>query len=142
MGDIKNLIGSTSRDYYRFMHKQEKNYSTKYDRNRCKASDIDLVEIRNGKIAAFTDFKMDYDKVTGTEQIVYKELSKIAPVYIITSMDGGLHQFKVESFPEGHFIEHFTSRKAFFRDFIEKIETHSSWWPIPTLMSFFPKGDK
>jgi len=89
---------------------------------RCHACDIDLVEVRNGKIVAFTDFKMQgYDTVTWVEERVYEQLGQIAPVFVVYSMDADLQAFEVYSYPDNTLIFECEDRKTFFREFIEKL---------------------
>ena len=124
---ISELIGSSFRDWYRYMHKQNEYYSSDGARNRCTASDVDLIEIRNGKIVAITDIKnSENEKNTGLskhEKIAYLELSKAlnVPVFIIWA-DPSWGQFEVESWPEKKYHQTFYSKEQFFQCFIEDIE--------------------
>lgn len=119
--DIKELIGSPIRDYYRFIHKQVENYTTEENWKKCHACDIDLMEIRNEKIIAFTDVKSELDTIRWTEEKAYPELTKIAPVFIII-LDENFQSFEVYSYPDKKYHHKFETRKDYFKNFIENIE--------------------
>lgn len=117
-------IGSPSRDIYRKIHKDRENYSSDYDHIRCHACDIDLVEVRKGRIVGFTDFKLKgIDTVSRTEKIVYNILGKIAPVFIVYSIDADLNEFEVYSYPDDTLIGKYQTREQYFQDFIERLGT-------------------
>ena len=124
---ISDLIGSKFRDRYRYMHKQTEYYSSKDARHKCKASDVDLIEIRNGKIVAITDIKnTETEKEKGLsscERLVYRELSKAlnVPVFIIWA-DPSWSNFEVESWPLKKYSQTFYSKEQFFQCFTEDIE--------------------
>jgi len=115
-------IGSPSRDIYRKIHKDRKNYSSDYAHMKCHACDIDLVEVRNGRIVGFTDFKLKgIDTISHTEKIVYNILGKIAPVFIVYSIDADLNEFEVYSYPDETLIGAYQTREQYFHEFIEKL---------------------
>lgn len=96
--DIKNLIGSRSRDIFRYVHKHllhKSNYG----------GDIDFVLISKNGILAFIDYKTEGDETTWTEKIMYKEL--IEKGYLIFLVQGkmsmpppGFNPKKFNDFPK------------------------------------------
>ena len=118
----RNLIGSPSRDLYRQIHKERRYYSSDYDHRRCCASDVDLVELRNGKVVAFTDVKLNgKDGLTYYEKILYHELAtKIAPVFLVY-INKNATEFEVKSYPDDTLIGKYLSREHYFKEFIEKL---------------------
>lgn len=96
--DIKNLIGSYSRDIFRYVHKHllpKSNYG----------GDIDFVLISKNGILAFIDYKTEGDETTWTEEIMYKEL--IEKGYLIFLVKGeisipppGFNPKKFNDFPK------------------------------------------
>jgi len=96
--DIKSLIGSRSRDIFRYAHKHllpKSNYG----------GDIDFFLLSNNGILAFIDYKTEGDKTTWTEEIAYKEL--IGKGYLIFLVQGkmtmpppGFNPKKLNDFPK------------------------------------------
>ena len=72
---IKNLMGSLTRDLFRWWHKQIPNANSWY------ASDGDLFLLDKNKIICLLDYKYKEDSITFCEKILYKNLG--IPVYII-----------------------------------------------------------
>jgi hypothetical protein len=73
--NIKNLMGSLTRDLFRWWHKQIP------DANSWYASDGDLFLLDKNKIICLLDYKYKEDSITFCEKILYKNLG--IPVYII-----------------------------------------------------------
>ena len=119
---IYELIGSQTRDSYRKLHKDRRWYSSDKAWKTCYGLDIDFIEMRNGLIVAFIDIKNVGDTVTNTEEQAYRQLSQLAPVFIVTSLDGYLKDFEVYSYPNKEYLKVFYGRENYFQNFIEKIE--------------------
>lgn len=120
--DIYNLKGSKSRDEYRYIHKQKQYYSSTDKWKKSYACDIDLSEIRNNQVFAFTDVKVEgSDEITWAEAILYEALAyKIAPVFIVW-VNPQVTKFKVRSYPDDTLLGIYNNRRDYFQNFIEKI---------------------
>jgi len=94
--NVKELQGSPTRDIFKRKHK---NGDRKF-----YACDIDFCLVNSSRIIAFLDTKGKYDKVTWSESIAYKDLLKIAPVYIIYVGDGILCEgpFSIYKYIDGY----------------------------------------
>ena len=76
--NIKNLMGSLTRDLFKWWHKQIPNAGSWY------ASDADLFLLDRNEIICLLDYKYKNDSVTFIEKILYKDLYNLnIPIYIV-----------------------------------------------------------
>ena len=96
MNDLKrNLQGSDRRDIFKRVHKTLS--------RRFYACDLDFVWAEKSPpgIVAFVDYKHPSDGITFSEVLVYNDLLKIAPVYIVEGSNPELGPFRVVSYLGG-----------------------------------------
>ena len=84
--------------------------------------DLDFVEVRQGKIIAFTDIKQNHDKITWIEKQCYPQLEEIAPVLII-EINKELSEYKIYNYKNEENSLTFNKRD-FYNDFLPNIETY------------------
>jgi len=114
-----SIKGSPLRDEYKFQHKQPENFNTSDDRDKCWGFDLDLVEVRNYDIVAFTDIKKFGEKLTWVEELCYPILDKFRPVLIIETNEA-LSRFEVHRLNYDKKLSF--SAKFYWSEFLPKIE--------------------
>lgn len=82
--EVRQLIGSEARDVFRWGHKQF-GILPSY----CTGGDIDFVLTCDAGIIAAIDYKTISDTITGTEKIIYDDLSSKG--YLIYIVKGDIH---------------------------------------------------
>ena len=73
----KNLIGSRSRDLFKWLHKQIGGGYHASD------TDLALIDFNTRDVIAYLDYKQIGDTVTETEKVLYDRWSRDTPVFIV-----------------------------------------------------------
>ena len=123
---IKDLKGSPFRDEWRFRHKQEKYYSSKYDRDRCWGLDIDFIEGRGNLPVAIIDLHDEKEilkEPTWSEKQIYPILGRALgiPVFMVESNEK-FSPIWVTSWPDERFVARYADFEDYTKNFTEKIE--------------------